>query len=178
MNKEREEKGSGEKSRETRERAAERRRRNWRCGQILIITAAIVILLLVSWEYFTFLDTQMFEERKNHIVEFTEKAAEIVDSEIESAWQQMSGCEHIIRGRAIGSREELVDILASTSDFINESNTIVLAIDENANYWASDQAVGRWPQTELLTAKAEKKKKNLEKEKKRNEKKRKKTKKK
>lgn len=155
VNKEREEKGSGEKSIEIRERAAERRKRNWRCGQILIITAAVVILILVSWEYFTFLETQMFEERKNHIVEFTEKAAEIVDSEIESAWQQMSGCEHIIRGRVIGSKEELVGILASASDFINESNTIVLAIDENANYWASDQAVGRWPQTELLTEKAE-----------------------
>lgn len=124
-----------------------------RGGPAVIIIIAVVILVMVSRNYFSFLEVQLFEERKNHIVEFTEKAAEIIDSVIESSWQQVFACRHIMQSEKVESGEDLMDMLAATSDFIDKSNSIVLAIDKNANYYSSDYKTGRWTQTELLMKK-------------------------
>lgn len=120
-------------------------------GPVAIIVFAVAVLAVASIQYFTFLDIQLFEERKSHIVEFTDKASELVDSVIEYSWQQAFACEHIIRSEDVATKEELLDVLASTSDFIDENNALVLAIDKNAEYYSSDKSTGRWSQTELLT---------------------------
>lgn len=120
-----------------------------------MILISVIALVFVSRSYFSFLETQLFEERKNHIIEFTEKAAEIVDNVISYTWQQVFACEHIVKTEELTSKEELMDVLASTSDFIDAENSLVLAIDRNGNYYSSDHESGRWSQTELLTAKAE-----------------------
>lgn len=41
----------------------------------IVVITAVVILMMLSKNYFSFLEMQLFEERKNYIVEFTEKAA-------------------------------------------------------------------------------------------------------
>ena len=69
------------------------KQRNLKGGPIIFILSAVILLVIVSGNYFSFLEKQLFEERKNHIVEFTDKASEIVDSVIEYSWQQVSGCE-------------------------------------------------------------------------------------
>lgn len=121
----------------------------------IIGIAAVAILIMVSRNYFAFLERQLFEERKNYIIEFTEKAAEIVDSVIEYSWQQVFACKHIIESENAASKEELLTMLASTSDFIDENSSLAIAIDKNANYYSSDHKTGRWSQTEMLMEKAE-----------------------
>lgn len=130
--------------------------RNLKWTPVLCIIAAVMILTVISRNYFTFLEVQLFEERKSHIVEFTDKASEIVDGVIQHSWQQVSACRHIINSEEIASEDELLNLLASTTDFIDSSNTLVLAYDTMGNYYASDRSVGRWPQTEMLTAHSEK----------------------
>lgn len=131
-----------------------KKEKSWRGLLGVLIFVAITILAIASEQYFSFLSMQLFEERKSHIQEFTEKASEIVDGVIEYSWQQVSACEHIIKTGNIASKEELLELLVSTSDFIDEKNTLILAIDENANYCASDDDTGRFDKTELLSAKA------------------------
>ena len=46
-------------------------------------------------------------------------------------------------------------MLGSMSDFLDETNSLVLAIDKHANYYSSDYNSGRWTQTDLLTSKTE-----------------------
>ena len=58
-------------------------------GPLLLILIMVVVMVTVSGRYLRFLDAQLFEERKGHIIEFTEKAAEIVDSVITYSWQQV-----------------------------------------------------------------------------------------
>lgn len=130
-------------------------KRKLRVGPVIIVIAAVIILVTVSRNYFSFLEVQLFEERKNYIVEFTEKAAEIVDSVIEYSWQQVFACRHIIESENVESKEELMDMLVSTSDFIDQNNSLVITIDKDANYYSSDNETGRWPQTELLTEKSD-----------------------
>lgn len=129
--------------------------RNLKGGPIIFIVIAVILLIIVSANYFPFLEKQLFEERKNHIMEFTDKASEIVDSVIEYSWQQVSACEYVMKSRELVSEEDLLEMLASMSDFIDETNSLVLAIDKNANYYSSDHSNGRWTQTELLTSKTD-----------------------
>ncbi len=120
-------------------------------GSVVAIFMAILILAVAFRNYFSFLEKQLFEERRSHIVEFTDKAAEIVDSVIEYSWQQVYACEHVMKTRKINSEEKLLEALVSTADFIDSQNSLVLAIDQSANYYASDAAKGRFSQTEFLT---------------------------
>lgn len=129
---------------------SDKRLKNWKVSPIVFIVISTIILILISQNYFSFLKTQLFEERKSYIIEFTDKASEIVDSVIEYSWQQLFAYGHIIKGEKINSKEKVIDILVSTSDFIDQNNTLVLAIDENAKYYSSDYNTGRWAQTELL----------------------------
>ncbi len=123
-------------------------------GPVVFILIAIAILVTASMHYFSFLEKQLFEERKSHIIEFTDKASDIVDSVISYSWQQVYACEHILNDEKITSEESLIQMLASTSKYIIESDSLVLGIDENANYYSSDSVSGHWPLTELLTVNA------------------------
>ncbi len=127
--------------------------RNLKGAPAIFIMIAIIVLIVISRNYFSFLEEQLFEERKSHIVEFTDKAAEIVDGVIKHSWQQVFACEYIIRNQELTSKEELIDTLESTSDFMDGANSLVLAYDKNGNYYASDGQNGRWTQTDMLTTK-------------------------
>ncbi len=123
-------------------------------GPLLLILIMVVVMVTVSGRYLRFLDAQLFEERKGHIIEFTEKAAEIVDSVITYSWQQVYACEHMLKMEVITSKEDLVDSVASARDFIDETSSLVLAFDREGNYYCSDRKTGVWQQTELLSADA------------------------
>ncbi len=133
----------------------ELKERNLKGAPTIFILFAVLVLIAVSGNYVTFLEYQLFEERRKHIVEFTDKASEIVDGVIEHSWQQVLACEHVIRHEQMETTQKLLDVLVSTSDFIDETNSIVLAYDMKGNYYASDASMGRWQQTELLTAGAD-----------------------
>lgn len=134
----------------------EKRRKKFKIWPVLTFVAAVVILGVVSGNYFSFLETQLFEERKNYIEEFTEKTAEIMDGVIVSSWQQVLACEHVLNMEEIASGEELLEVLASTSDFIDENNSLVIAIDKNAQYYSSDKETGSWTYKEQLETGADK----------------------
>lgn len=121
-----------------------------RDGPVLLIILMVVAMVTVSGNYLRFLDEQLFEERKGHIIEFTDKAAQIVDSVITYSWQQVYACEHMMKISTIASKEDLMDSVASTTEFIDEASSLVLAFDGEGNYYCSDRHSGIWEQTELL----------------------------
>ncbi len=126
-------------------------------GPLLLILIMVVVMVTVSGRYLRFLDAQLFEERKGYIIDFTEKAAEIVDSVITYSWQQVYACEHMLNMKAITSKEDLMDSVASTTDFIDETSSLVFAFDREGNYYCSDRKQGVWQQTEILSADAKEK---------------------
>lgn len=130
------------------------RRKSLREAPLILIVIAVVVLAIVSKNYFDFLETQLFAERQSHIVEFTEKAAEIIDNVMGFSWQQVYTCEHILRDEEIGSEEELFDMLVSAAelDFIDENNSLVVVFDSKGNYFSSDREGGPFAQTRLLDA--------------------------
>ena len=123
---------------------------------VITFAVAVIILGIISTNYFSFLETQLFEERKNYIEEFTGKTAEIMDGVISSSWQQLLACEHIIDIEEITSQDQLFDVLASTSDFIDENSSLVIAIDKSADYYSSDGETGSWSYKEHLEIETDK----------------------
>ena len=69
----------------------ELKERNLKKTPTIFIVFAILVLVAVSGNYITFLDSQLYEERSKHIVEFTDKASEIVDGVIRHSWQLVLG---------------------------------------------------------------------------------------
>ena len=109
------------------------RYRGARDGPILLILFMVVAMVTASGNYLRFLDAQLFEERKGHIIEFTDKAAQIIDSVITYSWQQVYACEHMLKMEVIDSKEDLMDSVASATEFIDETSSLVLAFDEKGN---------------------------------------------
>lgn len=115
-----------------------------------IITLAIV-LAIVTIQYFDSLGDMLFAERKVHLVEITDKVAEVIDSVGVSSWNQVSACRHMITHSGdINRAQELLELLKSTADFIDTENTIALAIDSDGNYYGSDGSTGYWMSSEML----------------------------
>ena len=130
------------------------RYRGARDGPILLFLFMVVAMVTASGNYLRFLDAQLFEERKGHIIEFTDKAAQIIDSVITYSWQQVYACEHMLKMEVIDSKEDLMDSVASATEFIDVTSSLVLAFDEKGNYYCSDRKSGVWQQKELLAADA------------------------
>lgn len=128
------------------------KRKSLREAPLLFIVIAIVVLIIVSKKYFDFIETQLFVERQSHIVEFTEKAAEIIDNVMGYSWQLVYTCEHILRDEEMNSEEELFDMLASAAalDFMDGNNSLVVVFDTKGNYFSSDREGGQLMQPGLL----------------------------
>ncbi len=128
------------------------KRKSLREAPLLFIVIAIVVLIIVSKNYFDFIETQLFVERQSHIVEFTEKAAEIIDNVMGYSWQLVYTCEHILRDEEMNSEEELFDMLASVAalDFMDGNNSLVVVFDTKGNYFSSDREGGQLMQPGLL----------------------------
>ncbi len=124
-------------------------------GIYFVIAAVTVILAVVSERYFTFLDAQLFKERSKHIVEFTDKASEIVDSVIEYSWRKVFTCEYILKNSEISSTDELFDAMSSMSEIMDGEDSLVLAIDGDSDYYSSDRNFGHFMHPELLTGEME-----------------------
>lgn len=126
----------------------------WKEGSLVVAALAIVILAVMSFRYFAFLDAQLYEGRKSRMVEFADRVSGVVDMVVEYAWQQVSVCKSVVEAGDASSERSLRNVLRSTEDMIDVKHTLMLAVDENARYYASDGSVGTWDQADLLAGKA------------------------
>lgn len=117
----------------------------------VIVTALLIVLAFLITSYFRDLNTQLFEERKAHLIELTDKVSEVIDSVGASSWNQVYACRHVItHGHAVETSQDLTALLKSTGDFIDTGTSLVIAIDSDGNYYASDGHNGYWTASEMI----------------------------
>jgi len=127
------------------------RRQHSTVGIIITVIVFLIFLIIFTANYYKNLNNQLFEERKEHLIEFADKISEVVESLIESSWRQVEACKYLITNNSgFNTINNLNDILKDTQKFLDEKNTIVLAIDEDGRYYASDGAGGYWKESQLL----------------------------
>lgn len=111
---------------------------------VLIALALLVFILFLVVQYFDELSSRLFEERSQHLMEFTDKVAEVIDGVGDRSWAQVDACKHILLQENIDTTWELMRRLKGTSEFIDGEKSVVLLMDEDGNYYASDGKTGYW----------------------------------
>ena len=116
-----------------------------------IAAVLITVLAVLTMRYFQDINVELFEERKSHLIELTDKVSEVIDSVGTSSWNQVDACKHIVTHvDHLETRRELVDALMGTADFIDAETSIAIAIDSDGNYYASDGHTGYWTASEMV----------------------------
>lgn len=116
---------------------------------MLILTAVIAIVVV---QYFNGLSSRLFQERSQHLIEFANKVADVIDSVGDNSWTQVDALKHIVLQDRIDTTEELMQYLEGTGDFI-DAESLALLVDQNGNYYTSDGKIGYWSASDTLTGK-------------------------
>ena len=106
------------------------------------VSLLIMIIIALTW-YFSFLQTQMFKERSALFMQFTEKVAENVDAAGDYFWEKTQTCEEILYLQEITDEETLLKGLGHITTMIPSGSSVVIAFDQNGNYFTSDEHIGR-----------------------------------
>lgn len=120
-------------------------------GCVMTVITLVLFLIIFTADYYRDLNSQLFKERKLHLIEFTDKVAEVIDGVIDTSWKQLYACKHIVMNdNDLDSIKALMELLASTGDFLDAEKSIVLAFDQDGNYYASDGEIGYWTESRII----------------------------
>ena len=119
---------------------------------ITIVIAVVVVtaLCLLIQRYYANLNQQLFNERRDHLVEFTEKSAELISKSNDNAENQLNACAYAVSQADSMPDADLNEWLAYMSGLVNDENILVLLFDEKGNYYSSDGASGYWQESDFL----------------------------
>ena len=109
----------------------------------------IILGILIRW-YYSNLDQRLFEERQEHLTEYTEKTAQLIGKSNENATNQLAACTHALMEAGQWPGAEMDSCLAYLSGLVNDESTLVLLFDSRGNYYASDGVSGYWEESDFL----------------------------
>ena len=114
----------------------------------LVIAGVLLLALGVAvLRYYSDLNQQLFKERQEHLIEFTQKTAELISKSNDNAINQLKSCTYALSNTNLDSIE---NYLSYMSGLVDDEDTLVLLFDEKGNYYASDGASGYWQESDLL----------------------------
>lgn len=132
-------------------------------GCVMAVIALVLFLVIFTANYYRDLNNQLFKERKLHLIEFTSKVSEVIDGVVDTSWKQLDACKHIVTNdHDLDSIETLMELLASTEDFLDAEKSIALAIDQDGDYYASDGGTGYWTENRIIAETSDKQQEVIE----------------
>ena len=117
---------------------------------LTILVAAVLVFALGSLvrRYYGNLEQQLFEERRDHLIEFTQKTAELIGKTNDHAVGELYACTFALS--QTDAETELGDCLDYLDGLVSDEDALVLLFDKKGNYYSSDGASGYWQESELL----------------------------
>lgn len=118
---------------------------------VLLLVSVVVIVVMVRF-YYVELDNQLFAERSNHLLEITEKVADIFDITIARSWDSVNTLEQFLslEGERARTEADLMQLLKDMSRFRVSKDNIFLLLDDHFRYYASDGNKGYWRELPAL----------------------------
>jgi hypothetical protein len=115
----------------------------------VVLAAGLGVLLR---RYGQSLNEKLFEERRLHLTEAAAHSADVLDETTQGAWHEVNACRRVLQteGGELADGDSLLRLLASMQDVTAKDRSVVLAFDEQGNYYASDGNSGVWPDLEAL----------------------------
>ena len=117
---------------------------------VIISIVLVAFLVFLVARYYTNLNQQLFEERREHLIEYTEKTAELIGKSNENAINQLNSCAYALSEAGNQTKADLTDCLDYLSGLVNDTDILVLLFDTKGNYYASDGANGYWEESDFL----------------------------
>ena len=119
-------------------------------GTIIIAVILLLWLAVLVMRYYSNLDSQLFEERREHLIEFTEKSAELISKSNDNAVNQLGACSYALSNADMQADGDINAFLEYACGLVDDENILVLLFDQNGNYYSSDGARGYWQESGLL----------------------------
>ena len=117
---------------------------------VLLAVIVLIGLGLLVHRYYVNLNRQLFEERQEHLIEFTEKTAQLIEKSNENALNQLNACVYGLSAAPVQTETALQDCLLYLRHFVGDDDTLVLLFDQKGDYIASDGAGGYWEESSFL----------------------------
>ena len=118
---------------------------------IFIVAAVLVVALaLLAQRYYANLNQQLFDERRDHLVEFAGQSAELISKSNDYAVDQLNACAFAFSQENTQSGADVNRCLEYMSGLVSSEDTLVILFDEKGNYYSSDGARGYWQESALL----------------------------
>lgn len=114
---------------------------------VLVCVALAAGLFVLLRRYGQSLNETLFEERSLLLTEAAAHSADVLDETAQGAWHEVSACRLLLQseGGDVADGESLLRLLTSLQDVTAKDRSVVLAFDEQGNYYASDGCSGVWP---------------------------------
>ena len=109
-----------------------------------IIIVLIFMVLIVTIVFYKYLDYLLFEERRTHLAEITEKITQVVDTVTESSWERVEICGSLLQLKDMQNEDEVLENLNTIENFLSSDDTTVLGLGENQEYYTSSGRSGIW----------------------------------
>ena len=117
-------------------------------GAIVIVLIAYAVVSIGN--FYRYLGDQLFEERKTHLIEISEKVSEVVDTVIDASWEKARTCAQIMRRQDLMDETALLENMAQLAGIVDGEDGIVMAFDEDAGFYTSDGYTGYWNDTSVF----------------------------
>ncbi len=119
---------------------------------IALLLVSVVLIIVMINSYYVELDNQLFAERSNHLLEITEKVADIIDITIARSWDSVNTLEQFLfmEKAQLRTEDELMQHLKAMSRFRVSEDNVFLLLDDDFRYYTSDGNKGYWRELPMI----------------------------
>ncbi len=109
--------------------ASNKRSAGWLRGALMsaLLLVSVVLIVVMIRFYYAELDNQLFAERSSHLLEITEKVADIYDITIARSWDSLNILEQFLSMEGAQTEEELIQLLKDMSRYRASEGNIFAA---------------------------------------------------
>ena len=121
----------------------------------LTISFSVVAVLAIALgfllkRYYENLNNQLFKERQEHLIEYTEKTAQLISKSNDVATGWLHTCAYALTKTAEKTDTGLDSCLNYLSGLVDDEGCLIILFDTKGNYYSSDGASGYWSESDLL----------------------------
>jgi signal transduction histidine kinase len=117
----------------------------------ILIAVIIIGIAVMTVFFYESLEDQLFRERQSHLQEMTVKISEVLDVTIGSMQEKSDTARDFLAATDI-TADNATTVMENIADYMNVTDGVLYAIDDDSHYYSSAGVSGRWSKTEDLVS--------------------------
>ena len=116
----------------------------------IIAMLMLIVLGILVKRFYSNLNQQLFKERQEHLIEYTQKTAQLIGKSNDNAVNQLKNCIYAFSETGGRSGAKLSSSLDYLDGLVGDKDSLVILFDTRGNYYASDGVSGYWEESDFL----------------------------